>query len=148
MPPMEMSVTFTGVCVNEIIPSINRSFVYKAKEGRYVRIIYYSLLVVWPLPLPSKKGNFRYILFSYISSLKIIGVMVHISKYHKLCYDWLNIYYILVYFLIILKTNEYVRVCVRTPGFTPGLWWGPCCSYLFIFCVVVCFVLFFYLLCC
>jgi hypothetical protein len=34
MLPMEKSVTFTGACANEIIPSINRSFVYKAKEGR------------------------------------------------------------------------------------------------------------------
>ena len=33
----EKSVTFTGAWVNDIIPSINRSFVYKAKEGRYVR---------------------------------------------------------------------------------------------------------------
>ena len=38
--PMEKSVTFTGICANEIIPSINRSFVYKAKEGGYVRITY------------------------------------------------------------------------------------------------------------
>ena len=38
MLPMEKSVIFTGACANEIIPSINRSFVYKAKEGRYVRI--------------------------------------------------------------------------------------------------------------
>jgi hypothetical protein len=36
--PMEKSVTFTGACANEIIPSINRSFFYKAKEGGYVRI--------------------------------------------------------------------------------------------------------------
>jgi hypothetical protein len=35
MLPMEKSVTFTGACANEMI---NRSFVYKAKEGRYVRI--------------------------------------------------------------------------------------------------------------
>ena len=35
MLPMEKSVTFTA---HEIIPSINRSFVYKAKEGRHVRI--------------------------------------------------------------------------------------------------------------
>ena len=41
MLPMEKSVTFTGACANEIIPSINRSFVYKAEEGRYVRIVYY-----------------------------------------------------------------------------------------------------------
>jgi hypothetical protein len=35
------SVTATGACANEIIPkSINRSFVYKAKEGRYVRMWY------------------------------------------------------------------------------------------------------------
>ena len=37
MLPMEKSVTFTCACANEIIPSINRSFVYKAKEGRHVR---------------------------------------------------------------------------------------------------------------
>jgi hypothetical protein len=37
MLPMEKAVTFTGACPNEIISSINRSFVYKAKEGRYVR---------------------------------------------------------------------------------------------------------------
>ena len=37
MLPMEKSVTLTGACANEIIPSINRSFVYKAKEG-HVRI--------------------------------------------------------------------------------------------------------------
>jgi hypothetical protein len=36
--PKEKSVTFTGACVNEIIPSTNPSFVYKAKEGRHVRI--------------------------------------------------------------------------------------------------------------
>jgi hypothetical protein len=30
--PMEKSVTFTGACANEMIPSINRSIVYKAKE--------------------------------------------------------------------------------------------------------------------
>jgi hypothetical protein len=36
MLSMEKSVTFTGACANEIIPSINRSFVYKAKEGGYV----------------------------------------------------------------------------------------------------------------
>ena len=40
MLPMEKSVTFTCACANEIIPSINRSFVYKAKEGRHVKIIF------------------------------------------------------------------------------------------------------------
>ena len=39
MLPMEKSVAFSGACANEIIPSINRSFVYKAKEGRDVRIL-------------------------------------------------------------------------------------------------------------
>ena len=34
----EPEVPFTGACANEIIPSINRSFVYKAKEGGNVRI--------------------------------------------------------------------------------------------------------------
>ena len=39
MLSMEESVTFTGACANEIIPSINRSLVYKAKEGRHVKIL-------------------------------------------------------------------------------------------------------------
>jgi hypothetical protein len=38
MLPMENSVTFTGACANENIPSINRSFVYKVKEESHVRI--------------------------------------------------------------------------------------------------------------
>ena len=42
MLPMEKSVTFIGACANEIIPSIDRSFVYKAKEGRHVRIVFNS----------------------------------------------------------------------------------------------------------
>jgi hypothetical protein len=44
MLPMEKSVTFTGTCVNEIIPSINRSFVYKVKEGRHTRIAHIYIL--------------------------------------------------------------------------------------------------------
>ena len=35
---MEKSVTFYGACANEMIPLINRSFFYKAKEGGLVRI--------------------------------------------------------------------------------------------------------------
>jgi len=46
MLPMEKSVTFTGACANVIIPSINRSFVYKAKEGRHV-IIQYKYSRLW-----------------------------------------------------------------------------------------------------
>ena len=40
MLPMEKSVTFTGACANEIIPLINHSLVYKAKEGGHVRMVY------------------------------------------------------------------------------------------------------------
>ena len=46
MLPMEKSVTFTGKSANEIIPSINRSFVYKVKEGRHVRNKIRSLLLL------------------------------------------------------------------------------------------------------
>ena len=42
---MEKSVTFTGACANEIIPSTNPSFVYKGKEGSNVRIFYFISLV-------------------------------------------------------------------------------------------------------
>ena len=47
MLPMEKSVAFSGACANEIIPSINRSFVYKAKEGRDAKILilfFYDIL--------------------------------------------------------------------------------------------------------
>ena len=47
MLPIEKSVTFTGACANEIIPSINHLFVYKAKEGGHVRIIYKIQSTVW-----------------------------------------------------------------------------------------------------
>ena len=43
MLPMEKSVTFTGACANEIIPSINRSFIYKAKKGRPARSQFRSM---------------------------------------------------------------------------------------------------------
>ena len=44
MLSMQKSGTFTDPCTNEIIPLINRSFVYKAKEGRHVRIKFRFLL--------------------------------------------------------------------------------------------------------
>ena len=34
-------------CANEIIPSINRSFVYKAKEGRHLRIHVLHKFMSW-----------------------------------------------------------------------------------------------------
>jgi hypothetical protein len=48
---MEKSVTFTGACSNEIIPSINPSFVYKAKERGHLRIsvnlvLYHSVRII------------------------------------------------------------------------------------------------------
>jgi hypothetical protein len=46
MLPMEKSVTFTGACANEMI---NRSFVYKAKEGRYVTFIQSKCATVFVL---------------------------------------------------------------------------------------------------
>jgi hypothetical protein len=55
MLPMEKSVTFIGACPNEIIPSINHSFVYKAKEGRdviiLIRLTFVSNYIVSILPL-------------------------------------------------------------------------------------------------
>jgi len=48
MLPMEKSVTFTSACANEIIRSINLSFVYKAKKGRHVRIRHIFIVLVLP----------------------------------------------------------------------------------------------------
>jgi hypothetical protein len=47
MLPMEMLVKFTGACANEIIPSINRSFVYKAKEGLILEFIFNAKFMPW-----------------------------------------------------------------------------------------------------
>jgi hypothetical protein len=44
--PMEKSLTFTGGRVNEIISSINRPFVYKAKEGRHVKICVMTMVFI------------------------------------------------------------------------------------------------------
>ena len=57
MLPMEKSLTFTGACVNEIIPSINRSFVYKAKEGRHVRICVIILVFIKAFEQTLSKGT-------------------------------------------------------------------------------------------
>ena len=66
MLPMDKSVTFTGACANEIIPSINRSFVYKAKEGGYVRI---NILVL-KLVIIKKNKYFTCILQCFMTCLK------------------------------------------------------------------------------
>ena len=57
MLPMEKSVTFTGA--NEITLSINRSFVYKPKEGRHVRITNttHHLKWEWNSSLPAVERN-------------------------------------------------------------------------------------------
>jgi hypothetical protein len=47
------SQSFTGACANEIIPSINRSFVYKVKEGRYIRISKITTFVKIMYPIES-----------------------------------------------------------------------------------------------
>jgi hypothetical protein len=43
-----------GACANKIIPAINRSFIYKAKEGRHVNFIWNS---VWHVLIPMYKNN-------------------------------------------------------------------------------------------
>ncbi len=57
MLPMEKSVTLTGACVNEIIPSINHSFVYKAKEGRHIRICVITLVFIKAFEQTLSKGT-------------------------------------------------------------------------------------------
>jgi hypothetical protein len=57
MLPMEKSLTFTGACVNEIIPSINRTFVYKAKEGSRVRICVITLVFIKTFEQTLSKGT-------------------------------------------------------------------------------------------
>jgi hypothetical protein len=57
MLPMEKSLTFTGACVNKIIPSINRSFVYKAKVGRHVRICVITLVFIKAFEQMLSKGT-------------------------------------------------------------------------------------------
>ena len=67
MLPMEKSVTFTGACANEIITSINRSFVYKAKEGGHVRINSNSKLTSNILIYKFTEKTIYFLLILYIS---------------------------------------------------------------------------------
>jgi hypothetical protein len=68
-------VTFTGACANEIIPSINRLFVYKAKEGSHVRIFDLSR---WRLYVT---------LFSFLflgkKKVKTFGMMKYLKNHIK-----------------------------------------------------------------
>jgi hypothetical protein len=57
MLPMEKLLTLTGACVNEIIPSKNRSFVYKAKEGHHVRICVITLVFIKAFEQTLPKGT-------------------------------------------------------------------------------------------
>ena len=68
MLPMEKSVTFTGACANEIIPSMNRSFVYKVKEGGHVRMNDYKYqLCIF---------NIKVLVFSKENVLNILNLMI------------------------------------------------------------------------
>ena len=72
MLPMEKSVTFTGACANKIIPSINRSFVYKVKEGRHIRIINKIMVC--------RRGLSAWIYISVMSSANGVAEMIVIEK--------------------------------------------------------------------
>ena len=67
MLPMENSVIFTSACANAIIPSINRTFVYKAKEGGHVRMI--GILSMFYLTIIHIGGKFISVLASNVVSL-------------------------------------------------------------------------------
>ena len=80
MLPMEKLVTFTGACANEIIPSINRSFVYKAKGGRHVRITG-NLIFVFSTTFISSFYSFLGFLYVHNNMIKMFdclaGVQAH-----------------------------------------------------------------------
>ena len=57
MLAMEKSLTFTDGRVNEIISSINRPFVYNAKEGRHVRICVTTLVFIKAFEQTLSKGT-------------------------------------------------------------------------------------------
>jgi len=77
---MEKSVTFTGARANENIPSINRWFVYKAIEGRHVRIRYRKSVKTWRRYAWHSHKVILIILFT-------LGILVYI-KYWKTKYKW------------------------------------------------------------
>ena len=87
MLPMEKSVTFTGACANEIIPSINHSFVCKAKEGRHVWISNKALTGLnwfyWPNPPLLEKRKRHCKCCKYVSKMSpshIIGLEALLKK--------------------------------------------------------------------
>ena len=80
MLPMEKSITFTGACANEIIPSIHRSFVYKAKEGGYVRMLYRSLFVGFVFSLSV------FIFFYWFCFALFVGFFIFVFVFFALFY--------------------------------------------------------------
>ena len=89
--PMESSVTFTGAYVNEIIPSIHRSFVYKAKEGGNVRIVYRSLFVGFVFSLSVSSCFF----FGFV-------LLCLFGFFHYLFVFCFALFYIALFFLVLL----------------------------------------------
>jgi hypothetical protein len=94
MLPKEKSVTFTGTCANEIIPSINRSFVYKAKEVMleytlHTSFLYKSSKTIWINLLTSKVcgKSFFFQSSSVIVFYRLEIILLSFSKQNILNYQ-------------------------------------------------------------
>jgi hypothetical protein len=80
----------TGACANDIIPSINRSFVYKPKEERHVRILIYILI----------STHCEYLSNHLLALLKFLASMIYFDSdmsksTNKVVYfDWKTVFYI------------------------------------------------------
>jgi hypothetical protein len=87
---MEKSVKFTGTCANEIIPSINRSLVYKAKEGLHVRIININCLHILAsmIYFLNSKQIIFYIMKNIIRGYKMkLTLLIQIPKNSELSHS-------------------------------------------------------------
>jgi hypothetical protein len=79
------SQSFTGACANEIIPSINRSFVYKTKEGRYVRISTDFSVVNVHVDELSSAQIWQHKLCATFSANVNINYCLPIKVYYRIC---------------------------------------------------------------
>ena len=111
MLPMEKSVTFTGACANEIIPSINHSFVYKAKEESHYKIK--NMLVYRKIFLKCNIGpNLLltwYIFYNFYTIKK-----ASLSTYAYICIHGKNqtIFHVLTFYGCILFVIPFVHVFI------------------------------------
>ena len=105
---MEKSVAFTAACANEIIPSINRSFVYTAKEGRYVRINSISVFFLHSGAPKFTPGVYDFVLLNLCCCCSVLWTIVCLSV--SFCHWYCLSFSGLQYMALLLVSSGFLRL--------------------------------------